>query len=394
MDSASIPGQVDRILSHIRALAVDIGPRGSTTQGERKGAEYCQTAFQRAGLSPVWESYASAKSIFFPHVLASVGYLLSFAIYPLAGRLSAVVAFLLTLATLVSELLELGFVDNPLRWLTPKGESQNVHAVIPPAGEHRRDLVLIGHIDTQRTPIFFRTPRWVEVYKGFTTVAFVLFAFQCLAYGLGAVFQWSWIWPATLPSLACALVLMVFFLQADLTPFTAGANDNASAVGMVLSLAEALAQEPLAHTRVYAVCTGCEEVQHYGAINFFKRYRAEMKRPSALVFELLGCAGPGYLNTEGIIIPFHSDPDLRARCERLSQKNPEWGAYPVSISGGNSELADCVRAKVPAITLFGLTRTGVAPYWHQVEDTAEKMDALVLTHATALVWALIAEIDG
>ena len=394
MNLAPMSGQVDRILSHIRALAVDIGPRGSTTQGERKGAEYCQAAFQGAGLSPVWETFASAKSIFFPHVLASLGYLLSFALYPLAGRLTAGIAFLLTSATLASELLELGFIDNPLRRLTPKGESQNVHAVIPPAGEHRRDLILIGHIDTQRTPLFFRSTRWVEVYKGFTTVAFVLFAFQCLAYLLGALFQWSWIWPATLPSMACALTLLVFFLQADLTPFTAGANDNASAVGMVLSLAEAFAHEPLAHTRVYAVCTGCEEVQHFGAIDFFRRYRAELTSPSALVFELLGCAGPGYLTTEGIIVPFHSDPDLRARCERLSRQNPDWGAYPVKISGGNSELADCVRAKVPAITLFGLTPAGEAPYWHQVGDTADKIDARVLGRVSAMVRALIAEIDG
>jgi hypothetical protein len=142
------------------------------------------------------------------------------------------------------------------------------------------------------------------------------------------------------------------------------------------------------------VCTGCEEVQHYGAIDFFRRHRPEMKSPSALVFELLGCAGPGYLTTEGIIIPFHSDPDLRARCERLSRQNPEWGAYPVKISGGNSELADCVRAKAPAITLFGLTRGGEAPYWHQVDDTADKIDAHVLEHVSAMVHALITEIDG
>ena len=55
---------------------------------------------------------------------------------------------------------------------------------------------------------------------------------------------------------------------AERTPFTAGANDNASAVGLVLTLAEAPVSPPLAHTRVWQACTGCEEVQHYGADPF------------------------------------------------------------------------------------------------------------------------------
>jgi hypothetical protein len=142
------------------------------------------------------------------------------------------------------------------------------------------------------------------------------------------------------------------------------------------------------------VVTGCEEVQHYGAIDFFKRHRQEMKDPHGLVFELLGCAGPGYLTTEGIIIPFHSDPELRGLAARLSQQHPEWGAYPVKINGGNTEMADCLRAGVPAITIFGLTQTGVAPYWHQVGDTFDKMDPEILRKTYALTRGMIEALDS
>ena len=41
------------------------------------------------------EQFASARSIFQPHLLAAIAMLGSFVIYPLAGRLSAVLAFLL-----------------------------------------------------------------------------------------------------------------------------------------------------------------------------------------------------------------------------------------------------------------------------------------------------------
>jgi hypothetical protein len=380
-------------LDHIHALSVGIGPRGSTTEGERQGAEYCKAELEKLGLKAAVEPFLSARSIFLPHLLASGFMLAAFALYPLADRWSAAIMFFISLISIASELLELGFKDNLFRWIVPKGSSQNVVAVISPAGEHRQDLVLIGHIDTQRTPLIFRSKAWVEAYKNFTTVAFVLFVVQVILFLLGWIFQWGWIWYAAVPSALGALVLAAICIQADLTPFTAGANDNATAVGMVLTLAEQLEQSPLQHTRVYLACTGCEEVQHYGAIDFFKRHREEMVNPRALVFEMLGCAGPTWLTREGIIIPFYSDKELVALAERLNLENPQWGAYSGQINGGNTEMADCARFKVPALTLFGLTPEGDAPYWHQQADTFDKMDREVMTKTYDMTWKLIQEID-
>jgi hypothetical protein len=56
-------------------------------------------------------------------------------------------------------------------------------------------------------------------------------------------------------------------------------------------------------------------------------------------------------------------------------------------------MADAVRVKVPAITLFGMSREGIAPFWHQVEDTFDKMDPEVMERTWALTWALVSEID-
>jgi hypothetical protein len=385
--------QVADWLSHIRALAVDIGPRGSTREGERKGAEYAQAQFEKFGLKPVWESFKSARSIFQPHLVGSLLMLVAFAIFPLAGRTTAIFAALLSILVLVSELQELGFQDNFYRRILPKGDSQNVHAVIQPAGEHRQDLVLVGHLDSQRTPLIFRTPAWVKTYDRFTTVLFITFILQVALYTLAIFFPWSWIWYATIPTAICAALLAALCIQADSTPFTAGANDNATAAGLVLTLANHFVKNPLQNTRVFAVCTGCEEVQHYGMIDWYKRHRAELKNPRAVVFEMLGCAGPAWLTKEGIIVPFKADAEMVALIERLSHEHPEWDAYETKVSGGNTEMADAVRAKVPAITLFGITREGVAPYWHQVEDTFDKMDPVVMEKTWTMVNAFIQELD-
>ena len=50
-------------LRHIRALSEDIGPRGSTTEGERRGAEYCRQALVDLGYTAQVESFSSARSI-------------------------------------------------------------------------------------------------------------------------------------------------------------------------------------------------------------------------------------------------------------------------------------------------------------------------------------------
>jgi hypothetical protein len=386
--------QVARWLEHIRTLAGVIGPRGSTTEGERRGSAYCHDVLAQLGLNPRQEPFQSARSIYHPHLIAALTMLAAYLLYPLGGRATAAIAALLSLAALASDLLELSFRDNPLRRRIPKGPSQNVVALIPPQEEHRQDLILIGHVDSHRTPLIFRSPRWVAAYTLFTTVAFIAFLAQTLLFLLGAATRWAWVWPAAAPGAVCALLLLALCLQADRTPFSPGANDNASGAGLVLALAEALRDSPLRHTRVWAVCTGCEEVQHYGAADFFARHRAEFRRPVALVFEMLGCDGPAWLVREGIVIPFRADPRLVALAEELARAHPEWGAFPARISGGNTEMADALRAGVPAITLMGIGRRGEKPYWHRIDDTPDKMNPAVMERAWAFAWAFVQALDG
>jgi Zn-dependent M28 family amino/carboxypeptidase len=220
----------------------------------------------------------------------------------------------------------------------------------------------------------FSTPQWLTAYKTFTTAAFVAFTSQTLLFSVGAFTQWSWVWPVSSISALCAILLAAMCIQADNTPFCHGANDNASAVGLVLTLAEYFQDNPLDHTCLWFICTGCEEVQHYGAIDFFKRNRTEFYNPKALIFEMLGCDGPSWLVKEGIIIPFHASKEMVDLAEGIAQEYPELDAYPSSINGGNTEMADALRVGIPAITFVGFTKEGEAPYWHMLEDTIDKID--------------------
>ncbi len=225
-------------------------------------------------------------------------------------------------------------------------------------------------------------------------VTFACFIVQTFVFSLAIFFDFPLAWYASIPAALCAILLALMCLQAEATPFTAGANDNASSVGMVLTLAEQLTARPLQHTRVFAVCTGCEEVQHYGMIDFYKRHLPEFKNPTALVFEMLGCASPAWLTKEGIIVPFKADHRLVKMAESLAAENPEWDAHPAVISGGNTEMADALRVKVPAITIVGITREGVWPYWHQLADTFDKMNPELMEKSWNMTRAMITRLDN
>ena len=80
---------IKRWLAHIHHLAGEIGPRGSTTEGERLAAQYCAAELAGLELDPEVEGFRSARSIYQPHLLAAVIILAAYIIYPLFQPVSA-----------------------------------------------------------------------------------------------------------------------------------------------------------------------------------------------------------------------------------------------------------------------------------------------------------------
>jgi Zn-dependent M28 family amino/carboxypeptidase len=214
-----------------------------------------------------------------------------------------------------------------------------------------------------------------------------------LIYLLGIFTQWSWIWPVSWIAAVFAVLLLALCVQAVSTPFTHGANDNATAAGMLLTLAEHFSQMPLKNTRVWLVCTGSEEALHDGAIDFFRRHKHELLQPKAVVFEGLGCSGPSWSVGEGIVLPILPSASLVSLAENVAEAHPELGGYPSRVGGGVSEMSDAIRAGVPAMTLMGLTRKNVFPYWHQTTDTVDKIDTEILGRNYAFTWHFIRALD-
>jgi len=389
-------GHAARCLEHVRHLSVDIGPRGSTTAAEAAAAAYAWGVLDKLDLSPRMQRFSSATSQWRPFALAITLTLLAVAVYPLAGRATAILATLLVATTLVSAYLDLNFTTNPIRWLLPKRPSQNVWAVIPPAGTPTRRLVLVGHLDTHRTPFVFRTPLHLKVFQVLVTAGFASMVALVLLYIAGSIVQSDIIYLTSLAPAALLILDLIMTVQPDMTPYTPGANDNASGAAVVLTLAERLKEEPLVNTEVWAVNSGCEEVGCYGATAFLREHREKLKE--AYFIALDSIAGPGsgpcYITREGMTRPYHSDPGLVALADQIAADQPALGAYSRVMPLGFTEGAIGIKNGMPSLTFVNLRPDGVLPHWHRPDDIFENVDADVLARTQAFVWELLQRLDS
>lgn len=386
-----------RCLEHVRYLAETIGPRGSGTAEEAVAAEYAGSVLQGLGLQVQVQRFRTAISAWRPYALALALALLALAIYPIAGRWTAAAAALIVVFAIVSSLLELNFTANPLRWALPKGQSHNVWAVLPPRGPARRRVVLVGHLDTHRTPFVFKSARHLRLFGLLVPLGFGSMGALLILFAAGAVTDASWVHPvAAVAGLGVAAVLMVL-VQADFTPYTPGANDNASGAAMVLTLAERLTREPLAETEVWALNTGCEEVGCYGAEAFLRDHRDGLDGAFFIVFDSVGGPGAGacFITREGMTRRYHPDKKLLYLARAVASARPDLRAYEKPMRLGYTEGAIGVKYGMRTLTFVGLGREdGVLPLWHQPADRAENVDPQTLADTEEFVWELLQRIDA
>ncbi len=190
------------MLSHVHALAGEIGPRGTGTPGEAAAAAgYVADRISALGLPVEWQTFrAVASQNAFPMGINLVA-LLAVALYPLGGALTRWVAagLALTAAPLLWQTIRTS--DSPLRPLLPQVTSRNVITRVEPQGELRQRVVVLAHLDTNRCRMIWQssTVRYLEPLA-YLTLA--MLASLGLFYLVGAMLDgpwWVW-WVSLLPT--------------------------------------------------------------------------------------------------------------------------------------------------------------------------------------------------
>ena len=166
-----------RALEHATNLTLASPGRGSATAEEAQAAAYVRAAAEKLGITDIREQrFNGLRSIWLFMGLAFGLAMVGHAAYWLLGRVYA------DLPTILIMLAAFGlsfyilwrkytYRNYPLRNTLPHGPSQNVLASLPPQGEVRRRLVLVGHLDSHRAVFWWATDFLFKFFITSTPVA-------------------------------------------------------------------------------------------------------------------------------------------------------------------------------------------------------------------------------
>jgi hypothetical protein len=403
VDGGSSEFYAARALAHVQYLVREIGPRPSTGAGERWAAQYTARVFQEAGVREVrTENFQSAPSTYRPYLLAFGAAMignLSFFLKP--NRSTAGFAALSNLAAAHGFAREAALQDNWMRRVLPQSQSRNAIGIVPARGGVLRRVVVLGHLDSHRTPIVYSHPLWLRAFSHLVTMGFGSLALGASTHALAA-------WKENLTrskglgalnfigALAQSLCIALL-AEADTTPHSPGANDNASGAATMMALAERAAENPLQNTELWFVGSGCEEVGCYGIAALLDAHQSTLRDAFFLDFDMVGIGAPSLLTREGLLKPSTPDATLLKFAREVAFQNPELEI--TEHAGGAYTETGMITARGFA----GLTIDSQRPpghraaarmgYWHQRDDVAENIEIECLRKTHEFGWKLLQQLD-
>jgi peptidase M28-like protein len=179
-----------------------------------------------------------------------------------------------------------------------------------------------------------------------------------------------------------ASAAMLDIARAEVVP---GANDNLSAVGVLLAVARSLAERPLSGVRVLLISTGSEESFSEGMQAFGRRHFPELDRTQTefLCLECLGGPTLIVLEAEGMLKMRHYPPAMR---ESLAQAAAAAGV-PITRGIRTVAATDAIialRAGYPTATLASVTEAKLPLNYHWPSDRPDALHWETIEQAIAV----------
>jgi hypothetical protein len=395
--SSQTTTEIDFILQQIHHLSEIIGGRGSCSQQERITAQYACEQLHTLGMQDEHvEQYDGAPSTYRPFMLAFTTALLgSLAIWINPTPSISLLAVALNMLGAWGMLAETDLANNWMRWLLPTSTSHNAVGSVPPVGKVHGHVILCAHIDTHRTPVFYSSKAWHKVFGYLVGVAFISMPLVALLYLIHALTSLSWlVWLGT-PAIAVQLFALALCVHADFTPFSPGANDNASGVAVTLSIAHRVRTSPLQNTQLWFVFTGCEETGAHGMTSFLDEHSAQLGNDAFyIILDQVGAGNLEYLLKDGLIIKRDTHTDAVKLAEKAAKRIPHITVKRQTGIAYTDAMA-ATRRGLKALTLVALppANSPHSTHWHQMSDRIAVIQPDALQDALEFTWACLQEID-
>jgi Peptidase family M28 len=169
-----------------------------------------------------------------------------------------------------------------------------------------------------------------------------------------------------------------------------GANDNLSAVAVLIALARSLAERPQPGVRVLLLSTGSEESFMEGMQGFMRRHRATLDpaHTTVLCLECVGSPTLTLVEAEGML---RMRPYSEAARERLADAAATAGVELVrglrTVAATDALVA--LRRGYDAVTLASIDETKFPANYHWPSDTPENLDWGTMQRAFAVAESFI-----
>jgi hypothetical protein len=382
------------LMTHMQALCKDIGPRPSTSEKERQAADYVKAALQKMGITDLRrQGFPSPNSAGLVTVPAFAAGLLGVGLALFGGVGGKALGAVLLLGSAL--IFRQGILAEPTFFekLISRWKSQNVIAKIPAAGPPRQTIYLVGHLDSQKQRFQFPpSPYWImKAQTSLPILAGLAGGFFLLAdvlFNLQASLLWLWLLGAAyLYGLAGAV-------YDEFQPHVEGANDNATAVSILLGMAETLKSQPLQNTDVVLLFTGCEEVGCVGMEHYLREFAPARENTFWIDIEMVGAGNLCYVTRHGIsyLSGYQPHPRMVALADKVAKDHPELGFSAKSMTM-LEEVATLRKHGYQALCLAGYDDNGMLANWHRLSDRLENIQPEVLGRAAGFTWAMMQEID-
>jgi len=282
---------------------------------------------------------------------------------------------------------------NPLRAFLPKVSSPSILAKIDPTKGVKRQVVLLSHLDTNKCRLTWK-PEGLRRIEPLTYVTLSVQTLFGLLYLAGALLGLRWgIWELSLLPGAYMLAITIVLILDDRTPYSPGANDNASSVGVVMEIAQELSQKPLSQTRIWLAFTGAEETDHFGLRSVLQAHPQEMRSAQFIDLEGVGAGEIIYVTHHGIGLHYSPDPELLGLVKKVALEHPEWDIRGEKMTM-SEEVSTLTHLGYRAICIAGRDpKTGCLSQWHQANDGYANLDPGMLLKAKNYTWAIMRAIE-
>lgn len=383
--------QPDHLMQHVQALCKGIGARPACSPQERRAAEYVQIVLRAAGIEQIAVQPFRSHTTLGAHLLPTLAMASLAALTSGRGRVSKLRAAALSVLSALNLRGILSAKPPFFQPLIALGSSQNVIATLPPRGEIKRRVYLVGHLDSAKQRLTL-PPSIPELLKPLTTLIIGALLWNGLTQLRRALSRRAR--RSAWDVLLAALTFSAFAAQVndERQPFVEGANDNASGVSVLLGLAEALSLAPLEHTQVTFLFTGCAEVGCIGMARYLEQFQPPRFNSYFIVFEMVGGSNLCYGVRHGVTAfgEYAPDPELLDFARRAAVQHPQVaGRQMLSLD----ELAVIARMGYRGLCVAGYDQEGRLPNWRRISDTLAHVQAGTLSRAAHFGYTLLQALD-